>query len=208
MQPNLKSHYANSLEFSTTLLFPSDLVSKIQDSSSPDEDGDSVFFDSYKGHRALAVVKRINKDTQNFKVEFTYEAVSGGKLRKKMPRIGQLIEILSSLREQVLFDCRVSFTFGKRLRPRPIISLPMKYIEAPNMPFDRIQGLHLVKLDGEETRYDVFLEAPTQGTLMENVIFKYSSAIDKSLASKTLAEAESISDRFDSKEYQDARKTR
>ena len=36
----------------------------------------------------------------------------------------------------------------------------MKYIEAPDMPFDRIQGLHLIKLDNNETKYDVFLEAP------------------------------------------------
>jgi len=200
MQPNLKSHNAMSLEFSTTLPLSGDLVSKIRDSSRPDEDGDSVFFDSYKGHRALAVVKGINKDTQNFEVEFTYETVSGGRLRKSVPRIQQLIGTLSSVKEQPNFECRVSFTFGKSLRPRPIISLPMKYIEAPNIPFDRIQGLHLVKLDNNETKYEVFLEAPTPGVLFENIIFRYSSTIDESLADKIIIEAESISKRFVSRE--------
>ena len=73
MQPNLKSYYADSLEFSATLPLPSNLVSKIQDASQTDEDGDSVFLDSYKSHRALAVVIGINReDTSNFKVRFAY----------------------------------------------------------------------------------------------------------------------------------------
>lgn len=204
MQPNLKAHHVNLLEFSTTLSLTDDLISKIRDSSRPDKDGDSVFFDSYRGHRAIAVVKGINKDIQNFEVEFTYQAVSGGRLSKSFPRIEQLTDVLSSVKEQLNFECSVSFTFGKSLRPRPIISLPMKYIEAPNIPFDRIQGLHLIKLDDGETKYDVFLEAPTQGVLLENVVFKYKSRIARSLADKILLEGTSISDRFVSKEYKHA----
>jgi len=204
MQPNLKAHHVNLLEFSTTLSLTDDLISKIRDSSRPDKDGDSVFFDSYRGHRAIAVVRGINKDIQNFEVEFTYQAVSGGRLSKSFPQIEQLTDVLSSVKEQLNFECSVSFTFGKSLRPRPIISLPMKYIEAPNIPFDRIQGLHLIKLDDGETKYDVFLEAPTQGVLLENVVFKYKSRIARSLADKILLEGASISDRFVSKEYKHA----
>lgn len=204
MQPNLKAHHVNLLEFSTTLSLTDDLISKIRDSSRPDKDGDSVFFDSYRGHRAIAVVRGINKDIQNFEVEFSYQAVSGGRLSKSFPRIEQLTDVLSSVKEQLNFECSVSFTFGKSLRPRPIISLPMKYIEAPNIPFDRIQGLHLIKLDDGETKYDVFLEAPTQGVLLENVVFKYKSRIARSLADKILLEGASISDRFVSKEYKHA----
>ena len=73
-------------------------------------------------------------------------------------------------------------------------------LEHKNMPFDRIQGMHLVKLDGSETKYDVFLEAPTQGVILENVIFKYSSKIDNNLANNILVEAIKISDKFIVKE--------
>lgn len=208
MQPNLKSRNVISLEFSTTLPLSSDLVSKIRESACPDEDGDSVFFDSYRNHRAIAVVKGVNReDTSNFEAEFTYEARSGGRLPKAVPRIEQLIDVLSPVKEQLDFECRVSFTFGKSLRPRPIISLPMKYIEAPDMPFDRIQGLHFVKLNGKEIKYDVFLEAPSQGILVENILFKYTSRINNFLAGKILAEAESISNRFVVKDQKHARKT-
>jgi len=208
MQPNLKSSNAVSLEFSATLPLSSDLVSKIRDASRPDKDGDSVFFDSYKGHRTLAVVNGIDKDATEYEVEFTYAARSGGRLAKHFPRIEQLVDILSCMREQVSFECRVAFTFGRSLRPKSIIGLPMKYIEAPDMPFDRIQGLHLVKLDNNETKYDVFLEAPTQGVLMETVIFKHMSAVDESLSHRILTEAESISNRFVFKEREDAGKTK
>ena len=58
MQPDLKSCNATLLEFSTNLLLSSDLVSKIRDSSTSDKDGDSVFLDSYRGHRVIVVVTR------------------------------------------------------------------------------------------------------------------------------------------------------
>jgi len=206
MQPNLKLRNATLLRFSTTLSLSGDLVSKIQDSSHPDKDGDSIFLDSYKGHRALSVVRGINKDIRDFETEFVYQTARGGRLSKSLPRIEQLINVLSLVKEELNFECLVSFTFGKSLHPRPIISLPMNYIEVPNKPFDEIQGLHLVKLDGGETKYDVFLEAPTQGVLVENIAFKYQSKVDRSLADKILQEGNTISDKFVSKEYKHAPK--
>ena len=204
MKPNLKSYHAISLEFSTTLTLTDDLISKIQNISPPDKDGDSLFVDSYNGHRAfvwvIGVDKGVDKDIRRFRIEFNYELVRGGKLRKSTPRIEQLFDILSLIEEKMDFDCRVAFTFGKRLKPKSIISLPMKYMELPNMPFDRIQGLHLVKLDGKEKKYDVILEAPAQGIIMENVFFKYIFRIDKSLPDKILREATTISDSFVFKE--------
>lgn len=203
MKPKLKSRYATSLEFSANLALTGELISKIRNISPPDKDGDSLFVDSYNGHRAfvwvIEVEKEPDKDVRRFRIEFNYEARGGGKLGASIPRIEQLIEILSS-NERVEFDCRVAFTFRKRLKPRTIISLPMKYFEFPNMPFDRIQGLHLVKLDGKETKYDVILEAPAHGMVIENVFFKYASGIDKSLASKILEQAATISDNFVFKE--------
>ena len=86
------------------------------------------------------------------------------------------------------------------MRVKSIVHLPQKPLELPDMPFDRIQGMHLVKIDGSETKYDVFLEAPTQGVILENVIFKYSSKIDNNLANNILVEALKISDNFVIKE--------
>lgn len=200
MQPNLKLYHAGFLEFSTTLSLTDELISKIRSISPPDKDGDSCFLDTYKYHRAWVWVREIDKDTKRFAVEFTYESKRGRKLRKKTPRIAQLIETLSPMRRQLDFDCRVFFIFKKRLRVKPIISLPIKYIELPNIPFDRIQGIHLVKFDAEKRKYEVVLDTPAQGTLLENIIFKYKSAIHKELAEEILSEAISISDKFVIKE--------
>jgi len=63
------------------------------------------------------------------------------------------------------------------------------------MPFDRIQGLHLVKLDGSKTKYDIFFEVPSKGILLETVQFKYESTCDELIPDKILVEAGSISSR-------------
>jgi len=192
------------MHVSTTLTLTGDLISKIQDVSHPDEDGDSVFVDSYDGHRAYVWVidedKGSDRDTRRFSIEFTYEARRGARLRQGTPRIEQLIEVLSSTREEGDFDCRVIFEFGKRLKPKPIISLPMRYTESPDMPFDVIQGLHLVKIDDKKWQYDVILEATKAGVIMGNIHFTCTSEIDKALADRILERGTSIADRFVSKE--------
>lgn len=129
-------------------------------------------------------------------MHFHYEVGKGKRLSKKIPLIEELVDILSSIKGNLAFDCQVNFIFGKRLKARSIISLPMKYVELPNMPFDRIQGLHLVKLDGNETKYDIILESPSSGTIIETLFFHYSSGIDKTLAEKIVREAMTISDKF------------
>jgi|GEM_PF-1437506 len=206
MQPDLKTRNAASLEFSVTLPLPPDLLSQIRTTALPDSDGDSVFFGSYRAHRVIAIVNGADKDSKEHRILFVYQARGLGKLPKHLPRIGQLFGILSSIEDQLNLECQVLFTFGRSLRARPIISLPMKYIDAPDMPFDRIQGVHLVKLDNNETKYEAFLEAPARGVLVETVVFKRMSRIEESLADKILMEAEAISDRLVFKERKDARK--
>lgn len=200
MQINLKAHNATDLEFSAKITLTADLIAKIHKLSPPDSDGDSPFFDSYENHRALVWVNKADEKTFQSYIIFAYEAKKGGKLRKKLARLSQIIELLSPISQQLTFECRASFQFSKRLRAKSIVHLPQKYLEIPDMPFDRIQGMHLVKLDGSETKYDVFLEAPTQGVILENVIFKYSSKIDNNLANNILVEAIKISDKFIVKE--------
>lgn len=200
MQVNLKAHNSTELEFSAKITLTADLIAEIQKISSPDNDGDSPFFESYPNHRALVWVKKADEQTLESYIEFTYEAKKGGRLGKKLPRISRLIDLLSPINQQLTFECIASFLFGKRLRVKSIIHLPQKYFELPDMPFDRIQGMHLVKLDGSETKYDVFLEVPTQGVIIENIIYKYSSKIDSNLAKNVLFEALKISDNFIIKE--------
>jgi len=210
MRPNLKSHHATLVHFDTTLTLTDGLISEIQNVSPPDADGDSPFLDSYDGHRAwvwvIALDKGVKEGVRRFRIEFNYQVRAGGRLSRRIPRIEQLMNILCSIKEKTDFDCRVAFQFGKRLKPRPIIGLPMKYLELPNMPFDRIQGLHLVKFDGSKIKYEVILEAPANGVVVENVLFSYASEIDNSLAGKILVGAATISDKFVLKEQQSVRK--
>jgi len=204
MKPNLKPHHAISMRFFTTLALTDDLISQIQNISPPDEDGDSAFFDSYEGHRAYVWVikanKGIDKDIQRFRIHFNYEQGRGGRLRKSTPQVEQLLDILSSIEEKIDFDCQVAFEFGKRLKPKPIISLPIKYTESPNMPFDIIQGLHLVKLGDKKWKYDAILEAVAAGAIMANIFFSHTSEIQESLANKILEEGAAIAESFVSKE--------
>ncbi len=200
MQINLKAHNATDLEFSAKITLTADLIAEIHKLSSPDSDGDSPFFESYENHRALVWVSKTDEKTFQSNISFKYEAKKGGRLGKKLPRISQLIDLLSPIDQQLTFECEASFLFSKKLRAKSIVHLPEKSLELPDMPFDRIQGMHLVKLDGSETKYDVFLETPTQGVIFENIMFKYSSKIENNLASNILVEALRISDKFIVKE--------
>jgi len=200
MQINLKARNATELEFSSNISLTADLIAELHKLSKPDSDGDSPFLHSYENHRAWAWVYKADEKTLQSDIFFTYETKRGGKLGKKQPRIVQLIDFLSRTNQKLTFECRASFQFGKKLHVKSIVHLPQKYLEMPDMPFDRIQGMHFVKLDGSETKYDVFLEAPTQGVIIENVIFKYSSKVDDNLATNIFIEALKISDNFIIKE--------
>lgn len=200
MQINLKAHNAIDLTFSTKIILTSELLAEIHKLSPPDSDGDSPFLESYQKHRAWVWVPKPDEKTLQADIIFTYEAKGGGKLGKKRARISQLVELLSSISKQFTFDCRALFQFSKKLHAKSIVSLPQKSLALPDMPFDIIQGMHLVKLKGSETKYDVFLEVPTQGVIIENIVFEYSSKIDNMLANNILAEAIEISDKFIFKE--------
>jgi len=200
MQINLKAHNVANLEFSSKITLTTDLIAKIQKLSTPDSDGDNSFFESYENHNAVAWVFKADEKTLQSDVGFMYEAKKGRKIGKNRARISQLVNLSFPINQQVTFDCRASFQFGKKLRAKSIVHLPQKPFELPDMPFDRIQGMHFVKSDGSETKYDVFLEAPTQGVIIANIIFKYSSKIDSNLANNILNRAVDISDMFIFKE--------
>lgn len=200
MQINLKAHNAESLEFKAKITLTADLIANIHKISAPDDDGDSPFLDSYENHRAIVWVKKADEKTFQSEIEFVYQARKGGRLRKKIPRVSQLINLLVPIDQKLTFECEASFLFRKRARAKSTYPLPQRSLDLPDMPFDRIQGMHFVKLNGLETKYDVFLEIPTRGVIIENIVFKYSSKVNSNLANNILVEALNISKKFVVKE--------
>lgn len=208
MKPDLTTYSSTVLRFHANLKLTSSIISKIREISPADAKGDSLFMASYKGHRAHAWVMTRDKGAEGsrkFTINFNYSVVSGRKLSAKAPPISDLIDILTTARKRPTFQCQVYLDFGKRMKPKSLIRLPMEYTEFSSMPFDRIQGVHLVKLDGEDIKYDVILEAPTKGAISANILFKCTSRIDQSLADRILLEAETIAAKFVLREQQDGK---
>lgn len=200
MQINLKSNNITNLEFSSKITLNEKLIKSIQKLSRPDSDGDSPFFDSYEGHRSIILVEKANKKTFQSNITFVYQARGKKRLNKKLPRISQLIDTISSINQSITFECAAVFYFPKKFHAKSLIHLPQRYFELPDMPFDKVQGMHFVKLEGSEIKYDVFLESPTSGVLVENVLYKFSSKIDNDLANRILDQAVNISGGFVFKE--------
>jgi hypothetical protein len=204
MKLNLKACDIIELRFLVTLTLSDDLIAQIKEASPPDEDGDSIFVDSYEvdgaKHRAWVWVSMVNEGTTKFRIDFNYELGKGGRLRKSTPRINKVVGILCSVEEEVDITCQVSFQFGRRRKAKPIIPLPLKLIELPNIPFDEIDGLHLVKRDGKQTKYDVILGVSSGGALTEIIFFDYHSRIREDLADEIIREAVRISNLFILKE--------
>jgi hypothetical protein len=196
MDINLKSHNLTDLSFWTKITLTEHLAAEIAKVSKPDSEGDYGFHESYEKHRALAWVFKPDDKTFISDVGFMYEVRKGGKKAKSKSSVSKLISLLSTLDLQLTFDCRAAFQFSKKQRVKSIVPLPQKPLDLPNVPFDRIQGMHLVKLDGTEIKYDVFLESQTRGSLAENILFKHSAKFNNNLANSILKRAVEISDKF------------
>lgn len=203
MDINIKSENAVSLEFSTSIILNDNQISQIQSESHPDKDGNSFFLDIYEGHTAYCwVVKsdKRNKQVKNkYSLNFFYKLSTRTRQIKKSVSISRLMDVLSSITDKNNFDCEISFKFPKRLKPKPIINLPLKYTESPNMPFDMIQGFHLIKLEGRKTKYSVILGASDTGIIYATIFFDFNYGFDVSLAKKIFEYGLSIVSNFVSK---------
>jgi len=202
VRPNLKSSHALTLNFRAMVALSDNQIEQIAAISKPDPEGDHLFDDIYDGHRAWVWVIKPTKPTtegvHKSPIAFVFQVLKGGRvgrLKKNVPRINQIVEILSSIPDRYDFECQVSFEFGRRLRPKSIFALPLKCPELLNLPFDRVEGLHVSKLDGKKRIYDVLLEE-NNGAIMEHIMMPYHSAIDDSLPDKILEEARTISSKF------------
>lgn len=204
MKLNLKASNIIHLHFSSTVTLTDELISKMRKASKPDDEGDSFFVDSYNidgvKHRMWVWMLEQDKKARRFTIEIDYEPKSGGRIGGKVPRLGQLFDILSSIDDALEFDCRAYFQYAKRTKSKPIVELPLKLVNVPNMPFDRIQGVHLIKLVGNKTKYGVALDIQTNGTLIANISFNYKAKIRETIGDDILGEATKISRLFVSKE--------
>jgi len=200
MKPNLVAVKASRLSFYAELPLDGNLVNEVRRVSKPDKDGDSVFLDSYSterhGHRVIAWVMSPAENEVNYRISFVYSVEKAGRLSKRAPKLGDLINILSNLKQTVEFQCEGFFQFQRREGTPSIVSLPLRISQSPVMPFDEIRGLRLVKLEGSKVQYSVILDLTSDGTLYQNVGFSHSDEFSKTLADSILNKAADISKRF------------
>jgi len=200
MKPNLIAVKASRLRFYTELPLDDNLVNKVRKVSKPDKDGDSVFLDSYSierhGHRVTTWVIPPPENEVNYRIYFAYSVGKAGRLSKRAPKLGDLINILSNLKQVVEFQCEGTFQFRRREGTASVVSLPLRISQSPVMPFDEIRGLRLVKLEGRKVQYSVILDLTPDGTLYQNVGFSHSDEFSKTLATSILNKAVDISRKF------------
>jgi len=199
MGPNLKSAGINSLRLSCEISLTEALINQIHDIAPPDEEGDSIFVDSYKvneiSHRAFTWVLKPRGKATKFRIAFVYEIGRGGKWRK-YPRINKLLDILSSIEEPITFSCQASLKLGRGAKAKPIVNLPMRWTQAPYMPFNEIHGLHLVKLNGKEIEHEIILDLVTTKELKGTVFFSYNAKVHALITHDIFNKAVKISESF------------
>ena len=200
VKENLKSHNIDELRFNFKIKPSEKLVREMGNACSPDEEGDYVFLDSYKvegvGHVASAVVSELEGGVRDFLFRFRYAVARGGRLKKSVPRVDSLLEILSVIEEPVQFNCLLRFLFGKRSKSKTFINLPIKFTRQSNAPFNEIHGVHLVKLEEKEINYEVILDLVDEGGFMETVIFGNRMKISESVVEKIIRKGIRISKSF------------
>ena len=201
MKPNLTAVNASELNFYAELPLDSNLINEIHRLSKPDEDGDSLFLDSYSterhGHGVVAwVISPKAENENNFRISFTYNVEKLRRLPRGAPKLVALIDILSNLKSKVEFQCAGTFQFRKREAATSVVSLPLRIFQSPGMPFDEICGLHFVKLEGSKTQYSVILDLVPDGTVYQSIRFAHSDEFSGTLADGILNKAVEISKKF------------
>lgn len=204
MKPDLVSVNAVNLSFYVELPLNSQLVDEIHKVSKPDEDNDSGFFDSYAverhGHEAIAWVISPAENEDEFRISFNYTPGKVKQLPKKVPKVGELIDILSNLRQEVTFNCSVTFQFGKREPTSSVVILPIRISRLKALPFDEVRGLRFVKLEGNKILYSVIHDLTSEGALQQNIGFSHSANFTGALADNILHKATDISRKFTTRE--------
>lgn len=204
-QVNLKELNIEELSCTFWITLTDDLVERIRGAVAPDEDGDYVFMDSYKignvSHfMGAAVSKSLGEG--RYKVRVVCEKEAGVKLPKDTISVRKLLEIISSIKEEVGAFCMLRLSFGKRRRPKTIISLPVKISDMPKTVYDEIRGFHFMKREDKVFKYDVILDIEPDGNLMEMINYRKMINIKESILEDVIQEGMVISDCFVIREKQ------
>jgi len=198
-QVNLKEFNIKELGFWFLANLTDDVLEKIRNVVAPDEDGDYIFLDSYKianvGHTAIAVVSK-SKSEGKYRIACKYEIMRGGRLGKDIVSVSKLLEIIPAIKEKVMVNGRLRLLFGRRKKHKSIISLPMKITDMPKMLYDEIHGVHFVKNEGKNLKYEVILDIEENGALSETVIYKELRTIKASIVEDVKQQGIEISDGF------------
>jgi len=200
MKPDFKALFINEIDISGEIALTAEILDSIRKASPPDEDGDFGFYDSYKVGRnsyiAWMYLSEPSQDNRTSKFGLHYESGRGGRLRKSLPRIREAIEILSTIDNPIELSSICKFEFGKRNRVNTLINLPLIWSESPNLPFDKIEGMHFSRSEDKRFKYHVILDRSEDGSLSEVVIFQHEVKIDEQLVDKFIKEAITIANKF------------
>jgi len=198
-QVNLKEFNITELRFKFWTNLTSDLLEKIESVVAPDEDGDYVFMDPYKiknvGHLIATVVSKSTGEGR-YGIRGICEVRKGGRLGKGMVSVSKLLEIMSSIKEEITVMCLLRLSFGRRQKPKTIISLPIKITDMPKTLYDEIHGIHFVKREGRGFKYEVILDLERDGTLTGIIIYNKLMSIKESILEDIIQEGIEISDGF------------
>jgi hypothetical protein len=203
MKTDFKVFSISTIHISCRIELAEDIIRKIREASPPDEDGDSVFEDTYRvGENRYGGVATVTKTEEDGKTCFLYISytLTRGRMRKiKLPLVDQALEILSNIDSAVELYCVLTFEFTKRDKVKTIISLPLILSESTKLPFSEIRGIHFSKMEGKRSQYDIILDRGEDGAITESLILRYTAKINNVLFDEVIKEAVRISNSFISK---------
>lgn len=196
---NLKKFNIAELRFDFSVNLTDDLLEKLQSVVAPDKDGDFMFMDSYKidnvGHSLAAMVSK-SAFVEIYRIRGIWEIRKGRRSLKGVVSVGKLFEIISSIEDEIMLTSSLRLSFSQRKKYKTIISLPIKITDMPEMVYDEIHGIHFVKREGRDFKYDVILDLERDGSLMELIICTKRMKIKESILEDIIQEGLEISDSF------------
>ncbi len=203
MQIDWRATGLTFLRLTTQTELPQDCLQRVRRASVPDEEGDSCFWEQFKGYHGLAIVAPeasqddASEQTQGettVALAFLYQRGTGEKPESVggMPKIGSLIDILSSYALESAIACSARFVYPKRIKPKPVVKLPLECLQSPDMPFDSIHGVRLVKHEGKAVKYNAVVDLD-HGELMATIGYRTGGPIDAGLLGRAAAVAAEIS---------------
>lgn len=199
---NLKKLNIEELRLDFLINLADDLLEKIGSVVAPDKDGDYMFIDSYKidnvGHLLTAMVSK-SRGEGIYRVRGIWEKRRGRGLVKDVVSVSKLLEIISSIEQEILLRVSLRLSFSRRKKYKTVISLPIKITDMPKTIYDEIHGIHFVKREGKGFKYEVILDLERDGTILEMIICDKRMKIKKSMLEDMIQEFMEISGRFISK---------